>query len=38
MKPSRLFGQGDDALIRLNYDHQPHRNLLEPSLWPNITD
>jgi prepilin-type N-terminal cleavage/methylation domain-containing protein/prepilin-type processing-associated H-X9-DG protein len=38
MKPSRLFGQGDDALIRLNNDHQPHRNLLEQGLWPNITD
>jgi prepilin-type N-terminal cleavage/methylation domain-containing protein/prepilin-type processing-associated H-X9-DG protein len=38
MKPSRFFGQGDDALMRLNNDHQPHRNSLEPGLWPNITD
>lgn len=32
MKPSRFFGQGDDALIRLNNDHQPHRELLESAI------
>ena len=38
MKPSKLFGQGDDALIRLNNDHQPHRGGWAPGLWPVITD
>jgi prepilin-type N-terminal cleavage/methylation domain-containing protein/prepilin-type processing-associated H-X9-DG protein len=38
MKPSKFFGQTDDALSRLNNDHQPHRDLLEPGLWPLIGD
>jgi len=38
MKPSKLFGQEDDALRRLNNDHQPHRDLLQPGQWPVIND
>ena len=38
LKPNRLFGQDDDALRRLNVDHQPHRDLLYPGLWPVIGD
>jgi len=37
MKPSKLFGQGDDALQRLNNDHQAHRDLFLPSQWPVIS-
>jgi prepilin-type N-terminal cleavage/methylation domain-containing protein/prepilin-type processing-associated H-X9-DG protein len=38
MKPSKLFGQDDAALRRLNNDHQPHRELISPTSWPVITD
>lgn len=38
MKPSRLFGQDDDALRRLNNDHEPHRKGLTTESWPVITD
>lgn len=38
MKPSRLFGQGDEALRRFNNDHEPHRELLQAPMWPKITD
>lgn len=38
MKPSRLFGQDDTALRRLNNDHQPHRKGLTTESWPVITD
>jgi prepilin-type N-terminal cleavage/methylation domain-containing protein/prepilin-type processing-associated H-X9-DG protein len=33
-KPSRFFGQDDNALRRFNNDHQPHRE----TWWPVITD
>ncbi len=38
MKPSRLYGQEDDAIQRLNNDHQTHRDILMKSAWPNISD
>ena len=38
MKPSKLFGQDDAALMRLNNDHQPHRDGRQAGLWPVITD
>jgi prepilin-type processing-associated H-X9-DG protein len=38
MKPSKLFGQDDSALRRLNNDHLPHRELVDPLRWPVITD
>lgn len=38
LKPSRLFGQGDDALRRFNNDNQPHRELLDSKFWPRIED
>jgi prepilin-type N-terminal cleavage/methylation domain-containing protein/prepilin-type processing-associated H-X9-DG protein len=37
-KPSKWFGQGDDALRRWNNDHQPHRELISSSSWPVISD
>jgi prepilin-type N-terminal cleavage/methylation domain-containing protein/prepilin-type processing-associated H-X9-DG protein len=37
-KPSRLFGQGDDALCRFNNDHKPHRGEWAPGFWPVIND
>ena len=38
MKPSKLFGQDDAAMMRLNNDHQTHRQGILPGLWPIITD
>jgi len=38
MKPSKLFGQDDAALMRLNNDHQPHRDGRQDGLWPTIKD
>jgi len=38
MKPSKLFGQDDDALRRLNNDHRSHRDLLSLNWWPIIED
>lgn len=37
-KPSKWFGQGDDARRRWNNDHQPHREYISSSTWPVITD
>jgi prepilin-type processing-associated H-X9-DG protein len=38
MKPSKLFGQTDDALQRLNNDHQAHRDVVAHEVWPVISD
>jgi prepilin-type N-terminal cleavage/methylation domain-containing protein len=38
MKPSKFFGQGDDALMRFNNDHQPHRDEWVSGMWPVIND
>lgn len=38
LKPSKLYGQGGDALQRLNIDHQPHSEILQRSVWPIISD
>jgi prepilin-type N-terminal cleavage/methylation domain-containing protein/prepilin-type processing-associated H-X9-DG protein len=38
MKPSKLFGQDDAALMRLNNDHKPHRDGRQEGLWPVIND
>ena len=38
MKPSRLFGQDDQGLRRLNNDHQSHSDILVHSRWPVIQD
>jgi prepilin-type processing-associated H-X9-DG protein/prepilin-type N-terminal cleavage/methylation domain-containing protein len=38
LKPSKLFGQDDAALMRLNNDHKPHRDGRQEGLWPVITD
>lgn len=38
MKPSKLFGQTDDALQRLNNDHKPHSDIIAHSEWPVISD
>jgi prepilin-type N-terminal cleavage/methylation domain-containing protein/prepilin-type processing-associated H-X9-DG protein len=38
MKPSKLFGQDDAALMRLNNDHKAHRDGRQEGLWPVITD
>jgi len=35
MKPSRLFGQQDDQLRRLNRDHEPHHEI---AVYPPFTD
>lgn len=35
MKPSRLFGQRDDELSRLNRDHKPHHEI---AVYPPVTD
>jgi len=35
MKPSKLFGQRDDQLQRLNRDHKPHHEI---AVYPPITD
>jgi prepilin-type processing-associated H-X9-DG protein len=37
-KPSRFFGQDDNALRRFNNDHQSHRDSVTPTLWPVVTD
>jgi len=36
LKPSKLFGQSDAEMSRLNNDHQPHRDLA--GSWPVIKD
>ena len=38
MKPSKLFGQDDASLMRLNTDHQSHRGQWPPGMWPTISD
>ncbi|HUR45436.1 MAG TPA: prepilin-type N-terminal cleavage/methylation domain-containing protein [Candidatus Saccharimonadales bacterium] len=38
LKPSRLFGQNDSALRRLNNDFQSHRELINWSLYPKVID
>ncbi len=38
MNPSKLFGQDDAALRRLNNDNQPHRDQIDRQKWPVITD
>lgn len=38
MKPSKLFGQSDDALQRLNNDHQSHSDIVAHYDWTVIND
>jgi prepilin-type processing-associated H-X9-DG protein/prepilin-type N-terminal cleavage/methylation domain-containing protein len=38
MKPSKLFGQKDDALQRLNNDHQAHTEVVDHTFWQVISD
>jgi prepilin-type processing-associated H-X9-DG protein len=37
LKPSKLFGQGDNERQRLNDDHESHGNALAPGVPP-VTD
>jgi prepilin-type N-terminal cleavage/methylation domain-containing protein/prepilin-type processing-associated H-X9-DG protein len=38
MKLSKLYGQTDDALQRLNNDHQAHKDIVAHYVWPMIND
>jgi prepilin-type N-terminal cleavage/methylation domain-containing protein/prepilin-type processing-associated H-X9-DG protein len=38
LRPSRLFGHDDNALSRLNNDHQPHRELINWANYPQVID
>src|SRR5262249_49407371 len=38
MKPSKLFGQTDDVIQRLNNDHQSHKDIIMQDVWPVIND
>lgn len=38
LKPSKLFGQTEDALSRINNDHQTHKDILMQSSWPLVSD